>query len=128
MTYEELAVHWKCSIEKVKSISDYMNEHYCLLVAQHKETRLYHGVICENVYNEDHVTPEVRVSTNDGFKTPKEAAEFINSYIDNLELPGVRAKLMGVPVDAWKTLKKIDVSKMETPVTSKVHLCGRGSR
>lgn len=126
MTYEELAKHWNCDLAEVKSISDYMNKYYRLLVAQHKETGLYHGVICENRYKEDYIIPEVRVSTNQGFETPKQAAELINSYMDRLKLPEVRAKLMQVPVDAWKALKKIDVSSMETPVASKVPLCGHG--
>ena len=37
MTDEELAKHWNVSLEKVKSISDFMNSNYALQIGKKKE-------------------------------------------------------------------------------------------
>ena len=107
MTNEELAAHWNVSLAEVKSISDYMNNLFTLHVGKSRKDGLYYGLMYRN--DEKH-GPMLAVSSKQGYKTPREAAEFLNGACDTMEMPNMRAELMGVPADAYKTLKKIDVS------------------
>ena len=107
MTNEELAEHWGVSLAEAKDISDYMNKNYYLCVGQHKKDKLYYGLMFR--VDEKH-GPMLAVSSKQGYSTPKEAADHLNEVFDTVQLPEMRAKLMGVPVDAYKALKKIDTS------------------
>lgn len=107
MTNEELAKHWNVSLEEVKSISEFMNNNYVLKVGRKKDDGLYYGL----VYRIDPKHgPMLSLSSNKGFETPKKAAVFLNKTCDKIEMPKIRANLMGVPADAYKALKKIDLS------------------
>lgn len=107
MTDEELAKHWNVSLEEVKSISDFMNNNFVLHVGKKKDNGLYYGL----VFREDPKHgPMLAMSSNQGFETPREAAVFLNEVCDRIEMPKLRAKLMDVPTDAYKALKKIDLS------------------
>ena len=107
MTDEELAKHWNVSLAEVKSISDFMNKTYSLQVGKSKKDGLFYGLI----YRMDKKHgPMLAISSKEGFKTPKAAAEFLNGVCDIMEMTQMRAELMNVPADAYKTLKKIDIS------------------
>ena len=110
MTDEELAKHWNVSLEEVKSISDYMNKTYYLTVGKSKSNGLYYGCL----FKIEDERSRLVVSSNQGFATADEAAEFMSTKFDNLELPTMKAELMGVPVDAYKTLKKIELEQKST--------------
>ncbi len=111
MTNEELAAHWKVSLEEAQSISDYMNKTFSMHVGKSKQDGLFYGLIYR--IDERH-GPMLTMSSKQGFDTPKEAADFMNETCDKMEIPAMRAKLMNVPVDAYKALKKIDTSAFET--------------
>ena len=108
MTNEELAKHWGVPLSEAKDISDYMNKHYYLCIGKNKNDKLYYGLMFR--VDEKH-GPMLAISSKQGYKTPKEAAERLNEVCDTVQLPEMRAKLMDVPVDAYKALKKIDISK-----------------
>ena len=115
MTNEELAAHWNVSLEEVQSISDFMNKNYSLHVGKSRKDGLFYGLMYR--MDEKH-GPMLAVSTKQGYKTPKEAAEFFNAACDMMQMPDMRAELMGVPADAYKTLEKIDVSQYASPTQS----------
>ncbi len=107
MTNEELAEHWNVPLSEVQSISEYMNNLFTLHVGKNKKDGLFYGLMYRN--DERH-GPMLAVSSKQGYKTPKEAAVFLNDACDTMQMPDMRAELMGVPVDAYKVLKKIDTS------------------
>ena len=115
MTNEELAQHWNVPLSEVQSISDYMNNLYTLHVGKNRKDGLFYGLMYRN--DEKH-GPMLAVSSKQGYKTPREAAEFLNEACDTMEMPEMRAELMDVPVDAYKTLKKIDVSQYASQTQS----------
>lgn len=125
MTDEELAKHWNVSLDEVKSISDFMNNNYFLCVGQNKKDKLFYGLIYR--MDEKH-GPMLAVSTKQGYETAKEAADYMNNICDNLEFPEIKAELLGVPVDAYKTLKKIDTSDMVAKEKTYTSFAGRGGR
>jgi hypothetical protein len=92
-----------------------MNKNYYLCVGQHKKDKLYYGLMFR--VDEKH-GPILAVSSKQGYNTPKEAADRLNEVFDTVQLPEMRAKLMGVPVDAYKALKKIDTSQYITQTNS----------
>ena len=107
MTNEELAQHWKISLDEVKSISDFMNKTYSLHVGKNKKNGLFYGLM----YRMDKKHgPLLTISSSQGYKTAIEAAVFFNETFDTIQMPEMHAKMLGVPVDAYKTLKKIDVN------------------
>lgn len=107
MTNEELAAHWKVSLDEVQSISDYMNKIYSMHVGKNKKDGLFYGLIYR--MDEKH-GPMLSLSSQQGFNTPAEAASFLNDVCDRIQMPEVRAGLMNVPTDAYKALKKIDIN------------------
>ena len=107
MTNEELAEHWGVSLAEAKDISDYMNKNYYLCVGQNKEDKLYYGLMFR--VDEKH-GPMLAVSSKQGYNTAKKAADTLNDLFDTVQMPETKAKLLGVPVDAYKALKKIDTS------------------
>ena len=107
MTDEELAKHWNTSLSEVKSIADYMNKNYYLCVGKSRKDGLFYGLMYR--MDERH-GPMLAVSTQQGFKTAKEAAIKFNKACDVMEMPEMRAKMMNVPADAYKALEKIDIS------------------
>lgn len=115
MTNEELAQHWNVPLSEVQSIADYMNNLFTLHVGKNRKDGLYYGLMYRN--DEKH-GPMLAVSSKQGYKTPKEAADFLNEACDIMQMPDMRAELMGVPADAYKTLKKIDVSVYATKTQS----------
>jgi hypothetical protein len=125
MTDEELAKHWNVSLNEAKSISDFMNKNYYLCVGKSKKDNLFYGLM----YRVDKKHgPMLVVSSKQGYKTSKEAAITFNKVFDTLEMPEMKAKLIGVPVDAYKALKKIDTSTMTSHEKSHNMCRGRGSR
>ena len=125
MTEEELAKHWNVSLDEVKSISDFMNKNYCIYVGQNKKDKLFYGLMYR--MDEKH-GPMLAVSAKNGCKTAKEAAVFFNNACDTMEMPKLKAELMGVPADAYKTLKKIDTSTMMTEEKTYMPSLERGAR
>lgn len=107
MTNEELAQHWNVPLSEVESISDFMNNTFSLHVGKSKKDGLFYGLMYR--MDEKH-GPMLAVSSKQGYKTPKEAAQFLNDACDTMQMPDMRAELMGVPADAYKTLKKIDMN------------------
>ena len=123
MTHEELAKHWGVSLQEVKSISDYMNAHYYLTVGQHKETKLWYGLMYEwHELPDGEKMPHLAVSSQKGFKTEKEAIQSLNQSCENWQMSLERAQLMNVPQDAYKTLIKIP----ESVHTHKCHIISTG--
>ena len=121
MTDEELAKHWNVALEEVKSISEFMNKNYVLTVGKKKDDGLFYGL----VFREDPKHgPMLAMSSNQGFETPREAAVFLNNVCDKIEMPETRAKLLGVPEDAYKALKKIDLSIYE-PETKNLNISNK---
>ena len=49
-----------------------------------------------------------KISSKQGYKTAREAADFMNKACDTMEMPDMRAELMNVPADAYKTLKIVE--------------------
>ena len=111
MTNEELARHWNVSLSEVESISKFMNETYYLCVGQSKTDKLFYGLMYE-IDNKQRC--RLAISTKQGFETSQEAEKFMNKCADAMQMPEGRAKLMGVPVDAYKALRKIG-QEPETP-------------
>ena len=84
-----------------------MNNTYVLQVGKSKKDGLFYGLI----YRMDQKHgPMLAMSSKQGYKIAKEAAQFINDACDTMKMPEMRAKLMDVPADAYKTLKKFDMS------------------
>lgn len=110
MTNEELAKLWNVSLSEVESIADYMNKNFYLCVGKSKSDGLYYGLMYR--VDEKH-GPMLALSSNQGYRTPKMAADVFNKVFDRIELPNVKAELMGVPVDAYKALKKIDTKEWD---------------
>ena len=129
MTHEELAKHWGVSLKEVKRISDYMNHNYYFALAQNKETKLWHGVIYK--FHESpsgNRTPHLWTSSAKGFETEREAAKNWNELADTM-IRKANPILEGIPVDAYKAIKKLELSpiashKAHKHTTSPV----RGSR
>lgn len=121
MTNEELAEHWGVSLAEAKDISDYMNKNYYLCIGQNKEDKLYYGLMYR--VDEKH-GPMLAVSSKQGYDTAKEAADILNDVFDTIQMPETKAKLLGVPVDAYKALKKIDTSVLtEKEKTLNPYMC-----
>ena len=112
MTINELAEHWKVSLSEAESISKFMNETYYLCVGQNKNDKLFYGLMYE-IDNKQRC--RLAISTKQGFNTSKEAEDFMNKCADAMQMPDGRAKLMGVPVDAYKALRKIGQEEPEIP-------------
>jgi len=109
MTNEELAKHWDVSLEEVRRISDYMNHNYYFALAQHKETHLWHGVMYRfHTSPSGNRTPHLWTSSTKGFKTTREAVENWNKLTDDM-VCGLNPALEGVPVDAYKAIKKLEM-------------------
>ena len=109
MTNEELAKHWNTSVEEVKRISDFMNTHFYLGIARHRETGLFHGVMYTlHESPSGNKTPLLVLSSNQGFATRIEAIQNWNNSKDSWQMPKMKAQLLGVPVDAYKALDKIE--------------------
>lgn len=125
MTNEELAKHWNVPLSEVESIADYMNKNYYLCVGQKKTDGLFYGLMYR--VDEKH-GPMLALSSKQGYKTPEAAADFFNKTCDRIELPNLKAKLMGVPVDAYKALRKIDTGTTVTKERNSVSPIGYGSR
>lgn len=116
MTNEELAKHWNVSLEEAEDISKFINKSYSLHVGKSRKDGLFYGLI----YRMDKKHgPMLAVSSKRGYRTSREAVDFINSACDTMQMPEERAELLGVPADAYKALKKIDprtmASKTQTP-------------
>ena len=106
MNNKELAKHWNCSASEVKSIAKFMNERFYLWIGE--KDGLFYGYMNEKItYEDGSAVVRPAISINKGFKTPAEAAKALNKICDSLQMPKLRAELMEVPVDAYKTLKKI---------------------
>ena len=125
MTNEELAAHWNVPLSEVESISDFMNKNYYTCVGKNKNDGLFYGLMFR--IDERH-GPMLSLSTSKGFETPKEAGDFFNKACDTIEMPNLRAELLGVPVDAYKAIKKIDTSVYATQEKTQFPSLGRGAR
>ena len=112
MTNEELAKRWNVSLQEVESISKFMNDTYYLCVGQNKTDKLFYGLMFEIDTKQRH---RLVISTKQGFNTSKEAENFMNNSVDAMQMPEGRASLMGVPADAYKTLRKLGQEAPETP-------------
>ena len=116
MTNEELAKHWNVSLKEAEDISKFINKYYSLHIGKNRKDGLYYGLIYR--MDEKH-GPMLAISSKKGYRTPKEAIDFINSACDTMQMPEERAELLGVPADAYKALKKIDprtmAPKTQTP-------------
>ena len=110
MTNEELAKHWGVSLVEVKRVSDYMNHTYHFALAQHKETKLWHGVMYKMHTSPSGCrTPHLWVSSQKGFRTQREAAEDWNKRTDTMICKS-NPILEDVPVDAYKAIQKLEVA------------------
>jgi len=125
MTNEELAKLWNVSLDEVKRISDYMNKNYYLCVGKSRKDGLFYGLMYR--MDEKH-GPMLALSLSQGYETPQKAADVFNKVFDKIEMPELRAKLMGVPVDAYKTLKKIEIAPATTQNKNYNFCLDRGSR
>ena len=111
MTDQELAQHWNVSLSEVKDIADFMNKNFQICVGKNKKDGLFYGLMYR--IDEKH-GPMLTLSSKQGYKTSYEAAKFFNEVFDRIEMPEMKAKIMGVPADAYKALKKIDTD-INTP-------------
>ena len=125
MTNEELAKHWNVPLSEVESIADYMNKNYYLCVGKSKTDGLFYGLMYR--VDERH-GPMLALSSTQGYQTPKAAADFFNAICDKIEFPNLKAELMGVPVDAYKALKKIDTKDWETKENNYIPTVSRSLR
>ena len=106
----ELSKQWNYSLKEVKEIQDFMNERYHLAVIHSQKDGKFYGVLCEM-----HETPSgtkyplLVVTVNKPFDTADEAAQFLNKQVDTWKIPDIRAKLMDVPQNAYRLLKKLPV-------------------
>ena len=113
MTNEELAKHWNVSIDEVNRISNLINERYYLCLGQKKSDQLWYGLLYEKVPEARPVReipeqiPRLVASSVKGYKTENDAVDAINGCMDIIQIPEKRARLMGVPQDAFKSLKKL---------------------
>ncbi len=111
MTNEELAQHWGIPLREVKRISDIMNATFYCGTAQSKTDRLFYGVMFR--WHESpggNRTPLLTASSKQGYQTQEEATRNWNDWLDEMELPELRCKMMGVPKDAFKALIKVPES------------------
>ena len=128
MTNEELAKHWNVSISEVERISKFINERYYLCLGQKGSDKLWYGLLYEKVPEARPLgeiperRPRLALSSKKGYKTAKEAAEFMNTCMDTVEMSKERARLMGIPKDAFRIVKKLDVFDKER---DKTYICGR---
>ena len=118
MTNEELAKHWGVSLKEVNRISDYMNNNYYFALAQHKETKLWHGVMYKmHTSPRGSRMPHLWTSSAKGFKTKREAVNNWNALADTMVCKS-NPVLEDVPVDAFKAIKKLE---MPAVVSRKQH-------
>ena len=108
MMIEELAKHWNISLKEAKSISDFMNNTFYMTIGQKHGDESFYGLIYEK-FKDGAVRLAFSLSadSNHGFKTEKEAIEALNRAPHRIKIPDGRAKLMGVPPDAFIALKRI---------------------
>jgi len=108
MTNEELAKHWGVSLQEVKRIADIMNANFYCGIAQNKEDKLFYGVMFRwHESPSGNKTPLLSSSSKKGVQTRVEAIRNWNSLLDQIQLPKLRAEMLGVPQDAYKALIKI---------------------
>ena len=108
MTNEELAKHWGVSLDEVKRISNIMNANFYCGIAQRRSDKLFYGVMYTlHETPSGSKTPLLLVSSKIGSQTETEAIQNWNKLLDRMALPKLRAKILGVPQDAYKTLIKI---------------------
>ncbi len=109
MTNEELAKHWNVSLDEAKNISDFMNKTFYMTTGQKAGDRTFYGCIYEK-FRDGSIRPVFTLSanSNSGFETEKEAIESLNKVPERIKIPDARARLMGVPQDAFIALKRIE--------------------
>ena len=109
MTIEKLAKHWGVSLKEAQSISDFMNNTFYMTTGQKRGDESFYGLIYEK-FKDGAVRLAFSLSADSkhGFKTEKEAIEALNKAPHRIKIPDGRAKLMGVPQDAFIALKRIE--------------------
>lgn len=111
----ELSKKWNLSLNEVKKIQHFMNEHYHLAVFKSQANHKFYGCLCEmRPLPSGNLYPFLSVSVEKPFNTADEAARFLNEQVDTWEMPKMRAHLMDVPQDAYRLLTKL-------PVKTKTH-------
>lgn len=106
----ELSKQWNLSLKEVKEIQDFMNERYHLAVFKSQANHKFYGCLCEmHETSSGAKYPLLVVTVKTPFDTADEAAEFLNKQADTWEMPEMRAKLMDVPQNAYRLLKKLPV-------------------
>ena len=130
MMIEELAKHWNISLKEAQSISDFINNTFYMTIGQKHGDESFYGLIYEK-FKDGAVRLAFSLSadSNHGFKTEKEAIEALNKAPHRIKIPDGRAKLMGVPQEAFIALKRIgQPSVVATKKQISPVLLGRGGR
>ena len=109
MTNEELAKHWSVSLEEARRISDFMNTNFYSVLARHKKTGLFYPLMYKMHEAPDgEITPHLFLSSKKGFEKAQDAVQFWNEMLNNHTYKYAEA-LWGVPADAFKALKKLEL-------------------
>ena len=105
MTNEELAQHWNISLEEVKNISNIINYLYSVeLIPEHEASDIWKVVLRANDGRRNYILMEEGRS----FSDKKQAIICGTKWAQNIKMTPGQAKLMGVPEDAYLTLRPID--------------------
>ena len=130
MTFEKLAKHWNVSLKEAKSISDFMNKTFYMATGQKNGDPTFYGFIYEKFRDgSERCAFTLSLDADHGFETEEEAVKALNKAPERIHIPDGRAKIMGVPQDAFIALNRIYPS---SPVATKKQVrsisSGRGAR
>ena len=127
MTNEELAKHWRFPQKEVERISALINDRYKLdiLPTTEDSAKLWQGVM----YAYDPHNKYILMESKDRFISRDQAILHWSRQIRNMKLTNGQAALMGVPVDAFRTIKPVDgYERVLKEATTPVILFGNFSK
>ena len=105
MTPEELAMHWKTSLENVKKISNIVNYlYYAAVIQGNKETSNTWKAV---LYAYDGKKNYVLMEEGRNFSDKDQAIVQGTKWAQNIKISSGQAKLMGFPEDAHMALRPI---------------------
>ena len=106
MTNEELAKHWNISQEEVNRISKFINTNYKLDVVPVTDDSLemWQGIL----YAYDPQNKYILMESKEKYASHDQAVLHWTRQIQNMEITPGQAKLMDVPVDAFRTIKPVN--------------------
>lgn len=108
--YEQLAQQWHKSISEVKIFEKQVNEAFLLDVQKMSTDNKWHGILWQ--YDLHH-RPFVVISTKQSFDQAPDAAEHLNSLVDQFRLSPLMAQALEWPADIYRLVHKLQPQQFE---------------